>query len=201
MRPPKVRLLGPLKPNQVVPPRGQKKVYLPNFTLTFLRTPFAAPNYATFITPLNLNKFDIKDYLYHLYGVEVLSVRSYVQQAKVRRGKPGDRIPKAGFFRPRATKRMTVEMPATSPFVWPEAPTDFSPWDQEAQRKAEASQKREKKLTGDEGRYMPKPGAEELRKQAEELLAGKSTWRPGWADWGVAGRVAERGDVGAQVGM
>ncbi|KAL8907336.1 MAG: hypothetical protein Q9207_001454 [Kuettlingeria erythrocarpa] len=93
MRLPKSRLLGPLKPNVPRVPRGQKKVYLPNFTLIFLRTPFAPPNYATFITPLNLNKFDIIDYLYHLYGVEVLSVRSYVQQSKVRRGKEGDRIP------------------------------------------------------------------------------------------------------------
>lgn len=96
---------------------------------------------------------------------------------------------------------MTIEMPATSPFVWPEAPTDFSPWDQEAQKKAEEAQKKEQEITGAEGRYLPKPGAQELRKQAEELLAGKSTWRPGWADWDVTGRVVGRGDVGAQVGM
>ncbi len=65
----------------------------PNFSLIFIRTPFAPPNHATFITPLNFNKFDIIDYLYHLYGIEVLSVRSYVQQGKVRRGKERDRIP------------------------------------------------------------------------------------------------------------
>ena len=66
----------------------------PNFTLTLLRTPFAPPNYATFLTPLHLNKLDLKDYLYNLYGVQVLSVRSYVQQARVRQDKPGARLPK-----------------------------------------------------------------------------------------------------------
>ncbi|CAO1601417.1 mitochondrial 54S ribosomal protein YmL41 [Xanthoria calcicola] len=91
---PKPSTLGPLQPNRFRPPRGQKRVYLPNFTLTLLRTPFAPPNYATFLTPLHLNKLDLKDYLYNLYGVEVLSVRSYVQQARVRQDKPGARLPK-----------------------------------------------------------------------------------------------------------
>ncbi|KAI4130860.1 MAG: hypothetical protein LQ338_001537 [Usnochroma carphineum] len=199
MRGPKRNLLGPLKPNQFYPPCGQKKVYLPNFTLTLLRTPFAPPNYATFLTPLNLNKFDIKDYLYHLYGVQVLSVRSYVQQARVRHGKPGARLPKRGFYRPRATKRMTVEMPTISPFVWPEAPTDFSPWDKEAQEKAEEARDEEQKLMGPEGRTAPKADAKKLREQAEELLKGKRAWRPGWMDWGVTGRA--RGEVGAGLGM
>ena len=119
---PKPSTLGPLLPDRFRSPRGQKRVYLlvpypfrfnfpslsflsaktdfsckyrPNFTLTLLRTPFAPPNYATFITPLHLNKLDLKDYLYNLYGVEVLSVRSYVQQARVRQDKPGARLPKA----------------------------------------------------------------------------------------------------------
>lgn len=96
---------------------------------------------------------------------------------------------------------MTVEMPASAPFVWPEAPTDFSPWDQEAQKKAEEAQDKEQDARSPRGISMPKPGGEELRKQAEELLAGKRTWRPGWTDWDVTGRGDERGDVGAQVGM
>ncbi|KAI4246762.1 MAG: hypothetical protein L6R40_001791 [Gallowayella cf. fulva] len=123
MPPPKPSLLGPLKPNRFRPPRGQKQIFLyihppllpnqslfyltltnhhhpfslpyrPNFTLTLLRTPFSPPNCATFITPLNMNKLDLKDYLYNLYGVEVLSVRSYVQQARVRQDKPGARLPR-----------------------------------------------------------------------------------------------------------
>jgi hypothetical protein len=65
----------------------------PNFTLTLLRTPHAPPHFASFLTPLNLNKLDLKDYLYHAYGLKVLNVRSYVIQAKVREDKPGAKIP------------------------------------------------------------------------------------------------------------
>lgn len=90
-------------------------------------------------------------------------------------------------------------MPATSPFVWPEAPTDFSAWDKEAQEKAEAARDDEQERMGPQGRNLPKPDGKKLREQAEELLRGKRTWRPGWMDWDVPGR--GRGDVGASVGM
>ncbi|KAL8782409.1 MAG: hypothetical protein Q9213_005412 [Squamulea squamosa] len=200
MPPPKPSFLGPLQPNRFRPPRGQKQVYLPNFTLTLLRTPFAPPNYATFITPLNLNKLDLKDYLYNLYGVEVLSVRSYVQQARVRQDKPGARLPKPRrWYRPRAMKKMTIEMPATSPFIYPEAPTDFTAWDKEMQERALEEREKEQKLMGTEGKRIPKDDGKTLRKQAEELLKGKKAWRPGWTDWDVGGRPKE--EIGAGVGM
>ncbi|KAI4086975.1 MAG: hypothetical protein LQ344_007144 [Seirophora lacunosa] len=192
MPPPKPAILGPLQPNRFRLPVGQKQVYLPNFTLTFLRTPFAPPTHATFLTPLHLNKLDVKDYLYHCYGVEALSVRSYVQQARVVRGKSGAKIPRAGFFRPRATKRMTVEMPASAPFVWPDAPDDFTPWDKQAQEKAEASREREQKAMGAEGKGMPRGDGGKLREQAARLLRGEGRWRPG---------AVGRGVVGAGVGM
>ncbi|KAL8769518.1 MAG: hypothetical protein Q9209_004579 [Squamulea sp. 1 TL-2023] len=197
---PKPSVLGPLQPNRFRPPRGQKQIYLPNFTLTLLRTPFAPPNYATFITPLNLNKLDLKDYLYNLYGVEVLSVRSYVQQARVRQDKPGARLPKPRrWYRPRATKKMTIEMPATSPFIYPEAPTDFTAWDKETQERAQEEREKEQKLMGTERKRIPKDDGKTLREQAEELLKGKKAWRPGWMDWDVGGR--PKGEIGAGVGM
>ncbi len=92
-------------------------------------------------------------------------------------------------------------MPPSAPFVWPEAPTDFSPWDQEAEQKAAEAQDKEHDITSGRAVTMPKPGAGELRKQAEELLAGKRKWRPGWTDWDVTGTGAARGNVGTQVGM
>ncbi|KAL8693700.1 MAG: hypothetical protein Q9218_001501 [Villophora microphyllina] len=181
--------LGPLLPNRFIPPKGQTKVHLPNFTLTLLRTPFSPPNYATFIVPLNTNKFDIKDYLYNLYGVQVLSVRSYVQQSKVREDKPGARLPKRNrWYRPRATKRMTVEMPASTPFVYPSPPDDFKAWDKEMHEKAEEERKTVQDAMGPEGRRQPRRDATTLREQAEELLSGKRVWRPGWMDWDVTGR-------------
>ena len=98
----------------------------PNFTLTLLRTPFLPPDHATFIVPLNLNKLDIKDYLYHAYDVRVISVRSYVQQQRVQQDKERAYDPKRNrWFRPRSIKKMTVQM--DKGFVWPEEPTDFKP--------------------------------------------------------------------------
>lgn len=90
-------------------------------------------------------------------------------------------------------------MPATDPFVYPPAPTDFTPWDQEAQQKAEKSREEENKRMGPQGGMLPKGDGKSLRRQAEELLTGKRAWGPGWVDWDV-GRIG-RGQVGAQVGM
>lgn len=90
----------------------------PNFTLTLIRTPKLPPTFATFIVPLNLNKLDIRDYLYHAYGLEVTGVRSYIQLQKLRQDKPGAKRPASRkWFRPRSVKRMTVEM--VKPFAWP----------------------------------------------------------------------------------
>lgn len=84
--------LRPLLPKTFFPPRGQKQIYLPNFTLTLLRTPHAPPHFASFLTPLNLNKLDLKDYLWNAYGLQALTVRSFVIQARVREDKPGAKI-------------------------------------------------------------------------------------------------------------
>lgn len=62
----------------------------PNFVITFLHRPNQDPKYASFLVPLWFSKFDLKDYLYHLYGVKALRIRSYVMQSKVRQGKEGD---------------------------------------------------------------------------------------------------------------
>ncbi|KAG0634256.1 ribosomal protein L25/L23 [Tuber brumale] len=107
-------------------PFGTKKVYLPNFTLALVRTPHLPPNYAQFIVPLNINKLDLKDYLLHAYNVEVLSVRSFIQHQNVRRAKDKDLYrPKIEWYRPRAIKKMTVEL--KEPFVYPPEPEDLSP--------------------------------------------------------------------------
>jgi large subunit ribosomal protein L23 len=96
----------------------------PNFTVTLLHTPFLSPFFAKFIVPLRFNKFDLRDYLWHAYRVKVLHIRSYIQQQKVRHDKPNKLRPKPRrWFRPRAIKRMTVEL--RKPFVWPEVPENF----------------------------------------------------------------------------
>jgi len=57
--------------------------------------------------------------------VRALRVRAFVEQQKVRQDKPGAKRPRERrWYRPRAIKRMTVEM--EKPFVWPEEPEDYS---------------------------------------------------------------------------
>ncbi|KAL8808545.1 MAG: hypothetical protein Q9182_000096 [Xanthomendoza sp. 2 TL-2023] len=182
MSPPKPSFLGPLLPNRFSPPRGRKQVYLPNFTLTLLRTPFAPPNTATFLTPLNINKLDLKDYLYNLYGIHVLTIRSYVQHAKVRIDKPGAPVPKPRrHYRPRSTKKMTIEMPPQHPFLYPAAPEDFEPWDKERKEKAQEEREGEQELMGT---FAARLGVSEgertkVRRQMEELVRGTKVWKGG----------------------
>jgi hypothetical protein len=113
-----VRLLVPIN---FFPLSNANNRARPNFTLTLLRTPTQPPNFASFIVPLNLNKLDLRDYLWNVYGISVRGVRSYIQQQKVRQDKPGEKRPKQRkWFRPRAIKKMMVEM--EQPFVWPAVP-------------------------------------------------------------------------------
>lgn len=79
--------------NQSKPPLFPRGSQRPNFTLTLLRTPHAPSHFASFLTPLYFNKLDLKDYLWNLYGLEVLGVRSYVIQARVQQDKPGAKMP------------------------------------------------------------------------------------------------------------
>ena len=80
---------------------------------------------ATFITPLNINKLDMKSYLLNAYGVRVRAVRSYVQQQRVRQDKPtAKRVSPRRWYRPRSIKKMTVEMDMA--FAWPDEVDDFS---------------------------------------------------------------------------
>lgn len=58
-----------------------------------------------------------------MYGVKVLSVRSYVEQQPITRmTRDGKAI--GPWRRPKSIKRMTVEL--EEPFVWPEEPKDLS---------------------------------------------------------------------------
>ena len=65
----------------------------------------------------------MRDYLQRLYGVDVLAVRSYVEQQRVTRLKPMGKWGYGKLRRPMSKKKMTVEM--TQPFVWPEPPEEL----------------------------------------------------------------------------
>ncbi|AEO55266.1 hypothetical protein MYCTH_2086470 [Thermothelomyces thermophilus ATCC 42464] len=103
---------------QQVPRRfGTKQIFLPNHVIAFIRPkPKQPPNLATFAVPLQFNKLDLRDYLYHVYNVEVTSVRSFVNQPLPRR-----KFQTTGkWYRPRSKKMMIAEL--VKPFVWPDPP-------------------------------------------------------------------------------
>lgn len=97
----------------------------PEFRVALVRTPNLTPRYAQFRVPLNFNKFDLRSYLWHLYGVGTLSIRSYVQAQPITRISRDNK----GFGpwrRPKSQKRMTVEL--KEPFVYPKEPEDLTPY-------------------------------------------------------------------------
>ncbi|MCJ1472422.1 hypothetical protein MMC13_001070 [Lambiella insularis] len=176
----------------------------PNFTITLLRTPHLPPTMASFLVPLNLNKLDLKDYLYHVYNVPVLSVRSFIQQQRVRQDKPDAKLPKSRrWYRPRSVKKMTVEMGVADlgegatggPFVWPEEEKDLEAWDKTAWDAAQKTQEAENEKFGPKKGQLPRGDRQTMAEQAKALLEGKMIWRPSWRDYGRAVEVERDVDV------
>ncbi|KAI9679411.1 MAG: hypothetical protein M1817_005433 [Caeruleum heppii] len=176
--------------------KGQKEIFLPNFTITLLRTPFLPPVFASFLVPLNLNKLDLRDYLHHAYGLRTRSIRSYVQQQRVQQDKTGARRPSPRrWFRPRSIKRMTVEM--DRPFVWPEAPDDFSAWDKSTFDAIQDAQETERNSYKPDANQKPAADRDSIAEQARRLLRGEEKWRDRKDGRGVEKLVWE--DVGEAV--
>ncbi|OCL01510.1 hypothetical protein AOQ84DRAFT_350555 [Glonium stellatum] len=160
---------------------GKKEIYLPKFIITLLHTPQLPPTHAKFLVPLNFNKLDLRDYLYHVYNVKSMNIRTYIQQQKVQQDRPGVKAPQPRrWFRPRAIKKMTVEM--DKPFVWPEQPENMDAWSKEAHNAMTKTQQRQD--TPEAQRDDHNEMAEALSRQAKDLLAGKSKWKPTWVDYG-----------------
>jgi large subunit ribosomal protein L23 len=93
---------------------GGKEVFFPHAKVILLR-PSAkhTPYQAKFVVPRNFNKLDLRDYLYHLYGLRALNVTTQLLWARWTREGPGK--PR---YRSPQIKKMTIEM--ADPFVWPE---------------------------------------------------------------------------------
>ncbi|RCK56344.1 54S ribosomal protein L41, mitochondrial [Candida viswanathii] len=93
---------------------GGNKVYFPQGRICLLR-PNAkhTPYQAKFLVPKSMNRMDLRDYLWHIYGLRALNVTVQLQPAKWKRG-PMDN----GRYRGPQLKKMTVDM--AEPFVWPD---------------------------------------------------------------------------------
>ncbi|MCJ1448845.1 MAG: hypothetical protein MMC23_009364 [Stictis urceolatum] len=133
---------------------------------------------AKFIVPLDINKLDLKDYLYYAYNIPVLAVRSYIIQPPLTRGGSGNKNPQS-WHRPRSTKFMIVEM--QDPFVWPEEEKDLEGWDKKAFLEAEKAQRQLNERSVLKG-LAPRLDVDIISKQAKELREGKEAWRPTWME-------------------
>ncbi|KAL1955152.1 hypothetical protein VTO42DRAFT_8967 [Malbranchea cinnamomea] len=162
----------------------RKQIYLPDFTITLIRTPFLPPRFASFWVPLNFNKLDMKDYLKRVYNVDVIKVRSYVEQQKVTRELPRGRQGHGPLRRPMSRKKMTVEM--TEPFVWPEEPTDMSPWEKDTFFEVQKAQEEYSEAHApDAAMKVPEHKRKSLAEQAQRILEGKEEWKPTWKALGL----------------
>ncbi|KAJ5713335.1 54S ribosomal protein [Penicillium malachiteum] len=173
------------KGRQYLPASERKQVYLPSFTIALARTPFLSPRYAQFHVPLNFNKLDMRDYLKNLYNVNVIKIRSYIEQQPITRvTRDGRTLGK--WRRPKSEKRMTVEL--REPFIWPEEPEDLTKWEKDSWTSTVKAQHEAQKEGAQKGHAAEEPD-KELRKayekQAEELKQDKESWQPTWKVLGL----------------
>lgn len=133
-------------------------------------------NQMKFEVPLWFSKLDIRDYLFHVYNVEIVGARSYVKQSQVMQGKPDAIRPQVKrWFRPRSRKFMTVEL--LRPFVWPEQPADLNGWGYDSLKKQDKEGELMQKTMSSTGdTVINKERREKLREQAQALLDGKVKW-------------------------
>ncbi|KAL9108465.1 MAG: hypothetical protein Q9227_006799 [Pyrenula ochraceoflavens] len=172
-----------------VPLDLRKQVYLPDFTITLLRTPHLPPKYASFYVPLHFSKLDLRDLLLRAYSVPVTHIRSYIIQGKIWRSQspysdPNSRRSSGSLYRAPSQKKMTVEL--VEPFIWPEEIKDMSPWEKKEffERKKFGEEQRE--MRGGEGRTKVEKGyAGRIAEQAKGLLEGRERWRPSWEKFPV----------------
>ncbi|KAG9259180.1 uncharacterized protein F5Z01DRAFT_669904 [Emericellopsis atlantica] len=165
---------------------GKKEVYMPSHLVTLLRRKKMHPNEAFFQVPLTFTKFDLRDYLWNLYNVEVTRVGVMVKQQSL--------IHRTGLqsvYRPQPYKFMTVQL--AKPFQWPELPNNPDAFMKELfDRRDEAAYKNRQlsrsigigeipsKAVVENGK--PKPDDKdraELRKSAQDILMGKTKWQNG----------------------
>ena len=151
--------------------------YRPDITIGFLRTQNLPASYAKFHVPLWFSKLDLRDYLYHVYNVRIISVRSYVKQQRVTMKELNGRTQPNRWHRPRAHKFMTVEL--ERPFVWPEEPEDYSEWNQDEVEESEKEQKKFSELhSATSDTIMNEDRRKSMREQAKALLEGREKWKP-----------------------
>ncbi|KAI9158291.1 ribosomal [Paramyrothecium foliicola] len=157
---------------------GKKQLFLPSHVITFIRKRNLPPNEAHFSVPLRFTKFDLRDYLWNVYNVEVRKVRSYVQQQRIQRRHPYSQA----HYRPQPKKFMNVEL--AKPFQWPEIPEDKEPWNHDLWTQRDEAMNKQAldqiaKQIGKDKMKTERPKSEdrkELASLANQILSGKVKW-------------------------
>lgn len=129
--------------------------------------------------PLRFTKFDLRDYLWNLYNVEVRKVRAYVKQQPISR-RP---FMLQSYYRPQSIKIMNVEL--AKPFQWPEVPTNREPWSHDLWKMREERKDENKEESYNKNRFKmalisQKPLSEErqqLASLAKQMLSGEMKWK------------------------
>lgn len=127
--------------------------------------------------PLTFNKFDLRDYLWNLYGVETTAVRSWVMAKKVMR-----KDQNSSYYRPQSDKFMQVQL--VKPFVFPDPPADLEPWNKKLWKAREDLKRdfyrpQEMRQKGKLQYPSKAPKSAErkaLEEQAKALLSGEREW-------------------------
>jgi len=101
---------------------GRKQVFLPNFIITLKRNERLEPWHAVFDVPLHLSKLDLRDYLWHLYRVQSVSIRSTVIMGELGRIYHKGRQRFGPWRRSSAKKKMVVQL--AKPFRFPRVLTE-----------------------------------------------------------------------------
>ncbi|KAF2152318.1 hypothetical protein K461DRAFT_293992 [Myriangium duriaei CBS 260.36] len=157
---------------------GQKEIYLPDFTVILKRTRLP-PQYATFEVPLEMNKLDLRDYLWHAYSIRTLGITSRILPNAVQESRPGVERPVKTLFRPAPTKKMTVLM--ERPFVWPAPPSKEvmqEAFNTEQFRAAGKEQEKASERMRMRDAFVDREERGRMREQARRLVEGKEGWRP-----------------------
>ncbi|KAG5949791.1 hypothetical protein E4U53_005759 [Claviceps sorghi] len=157
---------------------GKKQVFLPNHVITFLRKDHLPPTEACFQVPLRFTKFDLRDYLWHLYSVEVTKVRSFVKQQPLTQRDSHSR----SWYRPQPLKIMTVEL--AKPFQWPDRPTDLEPWNHSLWKMREDMiERRNDEQINQQKFQIPMKSREPLSKERRELAGLARKMESGEVKW------------------
>ncbi|ORY81337.1 hypothetical protein BCR37DRAFT_380145 [Protomyces lactucae-debilis] len=153
---------------------GSKKVYLPSTIFTLVRGSGRLPaNQAMFHVPLKVNKFDVRDYLFNLYGLVTTSVKTMIQQSPLQRGTNKQRARGLHFMkplqmtRPASSKRVIVTM--EQPFTYPEAyasAESLKPWNVEMSERM-----RQRAMSGRRGLTRGKMTRFQVNGRSEKRLA------------------------------